>query len=127
MEKLPSSIRDVLYFLNSRPMLKFLETLTGIQGVLPDPYYTGGGLHQIGPGACWKSCSGGYYSAAAVGRGKFPTVGCAHVAFFLDYAGFPSFQVGGFVSGQFSTLHPLRNPRLLVGFTLPAVPGGGAV
>jgi Rps23 Pro-64 3,4-dihydroxylase Tpa1-like proline 4-hydroxylase len=50
VEKLPTSIRDVLYFLNSRPMLKFLETLTGIQGVLPDPYYTGGGLHQIRPG-----------------------------------------------------------------------------
>ncbi len=50
VEKLPSSIRDVLYFLNSRPMLKFLEMLTGIQGVLPDPYYTGGGLHQIRPG-----------------------------------------------------------------------------
>jgi Rps23 Pro-64 3,4-dihydroxylase Tpa1-like proline 4-hydroxylase len=50
VEKLPTSIRDVLYFLNSRPMIKFLETLTGIQGVLPDPYYTGGGLHQIRPG-----------------------------------------------------------------------------
>jgi len=50
VEKLPPSIRDVLYFLNSRPMLKFLETLTGIQSVLPDPYYTGGGLHQIRPG-----------------------------------------------------------------------------
>src|SRR5271154_4731609 len=50
VEKLPPSVRDVLYFLNSRPMLQFLETLTGIQGVLPDPYYTGGGLHQIRPG-----------------------------------------------------------------------------
>jgi hypothetical protein len=50
VEKLPASIRDVLYFLNSRPMLKFLETLTGIESVLPDPYYTGGGLHQIRPG-----------------------------------------------------------------------------
>jgi Rps23 Pro-64 3,4-dihydroxylase Tpa1-like proline 4-hydroxylase len=50
VEKLPESIRDVLYFLNSRPMLKFLETLTGISSVLPDPYYTGGGLHQIRPG-----------------------------------------------------------------------------
>jgi hypothetical protein len=29
VEKLPPSIRDVLYFLNTRPMLKFLETLTG--------------------------------------------------------------------------------------------------
>src|SRR5580698_3047972 len=26
------------------------ETLTGISSVLPDPYYTGGGLHQIRPG-----------------------------------------------------------------------------
>jgi Rps23 Pro-64 3,4-dihydroxylase Tpa1-like proline 4-hydroxylase len=50
VEKLPSSIRDVLYFLNTRPMLKFLETLTGISSVLPDPNYTGGGLHQIRPG-----------------------------------------------------------------------------
>jgi Rps23 Pro-64 3,4-dihydroxylase Tpa1-like proline 4-hydroxylase len=50
VEKLPPSIRDVLYFLNTRPMLKFLETLTGIQSVLPDPNYAGGGLHQIRPG-----------------------------------------------------------------------------
>jgi Rps23 Pro-64 3,4-dihydroxylase Tpa1-like proline 4-hydroxylase len=50
VEKLPASIRDVLYFLNARPMLKFLETLTGIQSVLPDPTYAGGGLHQIRPG-----------------------------------------------------------------------------
>lgn len=50
VEKLPESIRDVLYFLNTRPMLRFLETLTGIESVLPDPNYTGGGLHQIRPG-----------------------------------------------------------------------------
>src|SRR5580658_7611626 len=46
-EKLPYSIREVLYFLNSRPMIEFLEVLTGIEGVIPDPYYVGGGLHQI--------------------------------------------------------------------------------
>lgn len=50
VEKLPAAVRDVLYFLNSRPMLQFLETLTGIQGIVPDPYYVGGGLHQIKPG-----------------------------------------------------------------------------
>jgi Rps23 Pro-64 3,4-dihydroxylase Tpa1-like proline 4-hydroxylase len=50
VEKLPAADRDVLYFLNSRPMLQFLEALTGIQGVVPDPYYVGGGLHQIKPG-----------------------------------------------------------------------------
>lgn len=50
VENLPPAVRDVLYFLNSRPMLKFLETLTGISGIIPDPYYVGGGLHQIKPG-----------------------------------------------------------------------------
>jgi Rps23 Pro-64 3,4-dihydroxylase Tpa1-like proline 4-hydroxylase len=50
VEKLPSTVRTVLYFLNSLPMLKFLETLTGIKGVISDPYYAGGGLHQIKPG-----------------------------------------------------------------------------
>src|SRR5271156_3706295 len=41
VEKLPASIRAVMFFLNSRPMLQFLETLTGIQGIIPDPYYSG--------------------------------------------------------------------------------------
>jgi len=50
VEKLPAGDRDVLYFLNSRPMLQFLERLTGISGIIPDPYYHGGGLHQIVPG-----------------------------------------------------------------------------
>jgi 2OG-Fe(II) oxygenase superfamily len=50
VENLPPSIRNVLYFLNSRPMLTFLEVLTGIKGVISDPYYAGGGLHQIKPG-----------------------------------------------------------------------------
>jgi hypothetical protein len=50
VDKLPPSVRDVLYFLNSRPMLNFLEILTGIKGVISDPYYAGGGLHQIKPG-----------------------------------------------------------------------------
>jgi Rps23 Pro-64 3,4-dihydroxylase Tpa1-like proline 4-hydroxylase len=31
-------------------MLDFLETLTGIQGVISDPHFVGGGLHQIVPG-----------------------------------------------------------------------------
>jgi hypothetical protein len=50
VEKLAASQRDILYFLNSRPMLQFLEILTGIKGVIPDPYFEGGGLHQIVPG-----------------------------------------------------------------------------
>jgi Rps23 Pro-64 3,4-dihydroxylase Tpa1-like proline 4-hydroxylase len=46
-EKLPASLRDLLFFLNSAAVLEFLETLTGISGLLPDPYFVGGGLHQI--------------------------------------------------------------------------------
>ena len=45
-EDMPSSLRDVLYFLNSPVILGFLERLTGIQGLIPDVYYYGGGLHQ---------------------------------------------------------------------------------
>ena len=50
VDRLPRSVREVMYFLNSRPMMRFLEVLTGIDGVIPDPYYVGGGLHQIKPG-----------------------------------------------------------------------------
>ena len=28
-------------------MLMFFEQLTGIEGLIPDPYYRGGGIHQI--------------------------------------------------------------------------------
>ena len=50
VERLPAPLREVLYFLNSAVLLRFLEALTGIGGLIPDPYYTGGGLHQIEPG-----------------------------------------------------------------------------
>jgi Rps23 Pro-64 3,4-dihydroxylase Tpa1-like proline 4-hydroxylase len=49
-EKLPRTIRDILYFFNSPAMLEFLQELTGIRGLIPDPYFVGGGLHQIKPG-----------------------------------------------------------------------------
>jgi hypothetical protein len=47
VERLPPSVRDVLVFMNSAPVLRFLENLTGIESLIPDPYYLGGGLHQI--------------------------------------------------------------------------------
>jgi hypothetical protein len=37
VEKLPRGVREVLFFLNSRPMVEFLEVLTGIEGVVSDP------------------------------------------------------------------------------------------
>ncbi len=44
------SLQHILFTLNSHAMLEFLETLTGIKSLIPDPYFTGGGLHQILPG-----------------------------------------------------------------------------
>jgi hypothetical protein len=42
--------RRVVDEFNGPAILEFLEELTGIGGLLPDPYLTGGGLHQIEPG-----------------------------------------------------------------------------
>lgn len=49
-ERMPTSIREMLYFLNSATVLRFLERLTGIRRLVADPYFAGGGLHQIEPG-----------------------------------------------------------------------------
>jgi hypothetical protein len=43
-------IRSAFSFFNSAPMLKFLEGITNIQGLLPDPYFAGGGLHETSTG-----------------------------------------------------------------------------
>jgi hypothetical protein len=47
VDRLPVSIRSVLHFMNSPTMLGFLERMTGIENLVPDPYFVGGGLHQI--------------------------------------------------------------------------------
>ncbi len=46
--------RWLLYQLNSSTFMRFLEKLTGIDGLIPDPYFVGGGLHQIKPGGFLK-------------------------------------------------------------------------
>lgn len=46
-DRLPQDLSFVLYQFNSAPFLRFLEELTGIAGLIGDPYFTGGGLHQI--------------------------------------------------------------------------------
>src|SRR6266568_730649 len=48
------SVRRFLDAMNSFEMLLFLERLTGIEGLIPDPYFGGGGLHQIEPGGFLK-------------------------------------------------------------------------
>lgn len=43
-------VQDVFRFFNSAAVLQFLEELTGIEGLLPDPYFSGGGFHEISRG-----------------------------------------------------------------------------
>jgi Rps23 Pro-64 3,4-dihydroxylase Tpa1-like proline 4-hydroxylase len=40
-------LQDFLYFMNSAHVLEFLQQLTGIEGLISDPYYGGAGPHQI--------------------------------------------------------------------------------
>lgn len=44
---MPLFTRQFLYALNSATFLKFLERLTGIDKLISDPQFEGGGLHQI--------------------------------------------------------------------------------
>ena len=48
------TVRRFLDAMNGFEMLLFLESLTGIDGLIPDPYFGGGGLHQIEPGGFLK-------------------------------------------------------------------------
>ncbi|MGB6175151.1 MAG: 2OG-Fe(II) oxygenase [Methylocella sp.] len=47
VDSAPPSIRDVLYQLNSATTLRALEKLTGEGPLISDPYFDGGGMHQI--------------------------------------------------------------------------------
>jgi Rps23 Pro-64 3,4-dihydroxylase Tpa1-like proline 4-hydroxylase len=46
--------RHLLAQFNSAVFLRFLEDLTGIKGLIGDPYFEGGGLHQIERGGFLK-------------------------------------------------------------------------
>ncbi len=47
--------KALTHFLNSQPILEFLQELTGIEETLiPDPYFEGGGYHEIKPGGLLK-------------------------------------------------------------------------
>ncbi len=51
---LKRNLRDFLYEMSAPPVLRFLEELTGIEGLIPDPYFGGAGPHQILPGGFLK-------------------------------------------------------------------------
>lgn len=47
LEDFPDLIQQFVNALNSRIFVQFLEEMTGIEGLVPDPYLSGGGLHMI--------------------------------------------------------------------------------
>ena len=49
-EECDAQARQLFHFFNSRPVLEFLEGLTAIQGLIPDPYFVGGGYHETSRG-----------------------------------------------------------------------------
>lgn len=51
---LGSFTRSILREMNSAPFLLFLSELTGVRGLMPDPYLEGGGIHQIPHGGFLK-------------------------------------------------------------------------
>ena len=51
----PEKIHNFISFLNSYQFINFLQKLTGIEEkLIPDPYFFGGGLHQIKKGGFLK-------------------------------------------------------------------------
>lgn len=52
--RITPNVRRFLDSLNGFEMLLFLEKLTGIDGLIPDPYFGGGGLHMVESGGFLK-------------------------------------------------------------------------
>ncbi len=44
-DQFPAALRSALHDMNSGPFVSFLEQLTGIDHLLPDPHLAGGGIH----------------------------------------------------------------------------------
>lgn len=49
-ENLPKYTRELFHAFNARPFVLFLEEMTGIKGLIPDPYYNGAGIHRVANG-----------------------------------------------------------------------------
>ena len=52
--ELSDDLKKILCEFNSSKFIKFLEQMTGIENLIPDPHYIGGGLHQIINGGLLK-------------------------------------------------------------------------
>lgn len=50
VHRLPAEYQAMLAQFNSGAFIDFIQALTGIEGLIPDPHFRGGGLHQTSPG-----------------------------------------------------------------------------
>ncbi len=49
-DHLAPKLRGLFYAFNSLPFIKLVENITGISGLIPDPYFSGAGFHEIRTG-----------------------------------------------------------------------------
>ena len=49
-DELAGWTRNFFYGFNSRPFIQLLQNITGIKGLIPDPYFLGAGFHEISQG-----------------------------------------------------------------------------
>lgn len=49
-DTLSPNLRQIFYSFNSRPFIRIIENITGIKGLIPDPYFAGAGFHRISQG-----------------------------------------------------------------------------
>lgn len=49
-DDLSSDLRGLFYAFNSRPFIRVLENITGIKGLIPDPFFLGAGIHETTQG-----------------------------------------------------------------------------
>jgi hypothetical protein len=49
-EECNANARALFHFFNSRPMLEFVEGLSTIESLIPDPHFHGGGFHETSAG-----------------------------------------------------------------------------
>lgn len=49
-DEMSQDTRNLFYTFNSRPFIRILENITGIRGLIPDPYFLGAGFHEIKTG-----------------------------------------------------------------------------
>lgn len=46
-DTLDPTARGIFYAFNSRPFIGIMENITGLKGLIPDPYFLGAGFHEI--------------------------------------------------------------------------------